>query len=837
MLVTSSTIVDPTWCPDSGATDHITSDLNNLHVHAPYTDNHGILHRLSCPHTSEQNGIAERKIRHITEIGLTLLAHASMPLHYWSEAFETATYLINRLPTPTLHQRSPFETIFHSSPDYAHLIKTGIITSSSVLGRLIGHDFFEGKFTPEEKLILTSLEYLSFSFYMFLFAVKTDLNVVRSAGTLTWFIGIACSIVPLAFTVLMAFLFSNNKEEKGKRILLVLLSVALSSTSFQAISSLLKDLKLLNSEIGRIALSASLLSNAICWIIRDISNFFLFTTSFHSSYLTPYLFKSQLSRVIVVVIVVFVLRPLMIWMTKKLSEDNATLKESIFFGIVVMFLVIMYVSDILGMTSLYGALFIGLAVPTGPPLGTGVVEKLELFVTTVLLPAFLMEVGRDIDFSSITLLHSLEVSSFVFVAFWGKFLTVYGFSRYWRMPNKDALTLAETLSSRGLFDIMIYRLLMKATIINVEAYSIITLFAMMNAAIQTPLISYFYDPSKRYVNYRRRTIQHFGHTGETQILGCLHDEDQILSIANVFIRFHPTLERPLRVFIMDLMDLRGRSHPVLIDHQFHKAYNESSLQQTQTSRIINAFVQLEIYYQGVIKNHYYTSITPYASMHDDICSLALEKGIMLLIIPFQRSDSIALRDMKKNVLDKAPCSVGLIVDKKIISHWNDNITQGRDQMSHGVCVIFTRGPDSREALSLGMRMARDITVKLTVIRMLVEEDHVTENSVEDNLDIKLLQDLADLHKVISERVEYNEVVSRDANETMRVFIALEDSYDLILVGRRMDDRSPLVAGLGDWNYFEELGVIGDMLVSSDMKSTASILVLQQQTIAQDHILH
>uniref|UniRef100_A0A803P4I4 Integrase catalytic domain-containing protein n=1 Tax=Cannabis sativa TaxID=3483 RepID=A0A803P4I4_CANSA len=42
----------------------------------------GILFQHSCPHTSAQNGSAERKHRHIVEMGLTLLAQASMPLKF-----------------------------------------------------------------------------------------------------------------------------------------------------------------------------------------------------------------------------------------------------------------------------------------------------------------------------------------------------------------------------------------------------------------------------------------------------------------------------------------------------------------------------------------------------------------------------------------------------------------------------------------------------------------------------------------------------------------------------------------------------------------------------------
>ncbi|KAG8476579.1 hypothetical protein CXB51_033494 [Gossypium anomalum] len=64
-----------------------------------FLSQHGIIHRVTCPHTSEQNGVVERKHRHIVEVGLTLLAQAHLPLKYWGFAFTYAVHLINRLPT------------------------------------------------------------------------------------------------------------------------------------------------------------------------------------------------------------------------------------------------------------------------------------------------------------------------------------------------------------------------------------------------------------------------------------------------------------------------------------------------------------------------------------------------------------------------------------------------------------------------------------------------------------------------------------------------------------------------------------------------------------------
>jgi histone deacetylase 1/2 len=78
----------------------------------------GITHHVSCPHAHQQNGSAERKHRHIVKVGIALLANASMPLKYWDEAFLTATFLINLLPSKVIDLQSPVERLLHITPNY-----------------------------------------------------------------------------------------------------------------------------------------------------------------------------------------------------------------------------------------------------------------------------------------------------------------------------------------------------------------------------------------------------------------------------------------------------------------------------------------------------------------------------------------------------------------------------------------------------------------------------------------------------------------------------------------------------------------------------------------------
>lgn len=77
-----------------------------------------IRHQKTCPYTPEQNGIVERKHRHLVEIGLTLLAQSKLSLSLCLEAFTTTMFLINRLPIVANGSVSPFQIMFNKWPNY-----------------------------------------------------------------------------------------------------------------------------------------------------------------------------------------------------------------------------------------------------------------------------------------------------------------------------------------------------------------------------------------------------------------------------------------------------------------------------------------------------------------------------------------------------------------------------------------------------------------------------------------------------------------------------------------------------------------------------------------------
>nr|XP_016483773.1 PREDICTED: uncharacterized protein LOC107804403 [Nicotiana tabacum] len=87
----------------------------------------GILHQTSIPYTPQQNGVVERKHKHLLEVSRALLFQSKLPLKFWGECVLTATYFINRMPSPLLLKLSPFKKFHGYPPSYDHLRSFGCL--------------------------------------------------------------------------------------------------------------------------------------------------------------------------------------------------------------------------------------------------------------------------------------------------------------------------------------------------------------------------------------------------------------------------------------------------------------------------------------------------------------------------------------------------------------------------------------------------------------------------------------------------------------------------------------------------------------------------------------
>ncbi|KAK9137525.1 hypothetical protein Sjap_008119 [Stephania japonica] len=84
----------------------------------------GILHQRSAPYSPQQNGLVERKHRHLLQVTRALVFQSGLSKSFWGDAVLTATYIINRLSS-LLNWNSPFQMLFNKHPDYSFMKSFG----------------------------------------------------------------------------------------------------------------------------------------------------------------------------------------------------------------------------------------------------------------------------------------------------------------------------------------------------------------------------------------------------------------------------------------------------------------------------------------------------------------------------------------------------------------------------------------------------------------------------------------------------------------------------------------------------------------------------------------
>ena len=86
-----------------------------------YLAKEGIKNQLTIPYTPQQNEVSERRNRTLMEMARCLLYEKKMPLKFWAEAVNATSYLLNRMTTRVLGDKTPYEIWYALKPNVHHL--------------------------------------------------------------------------------------------------------------------------------------------------------------------------------------------------------------------------------------------------------------------------------------------------------------------------------------------------------------------------------------------------------------------------------------------------------------------------------------------------------------------------------------------------------------------------------------------------------------------------------------------------------------------------------------------------------------------------------------------
>ncbi|XP_043695670.1 cation/H(+) antiporter 15-like [Telopea speciosissima] len=723
----------------------------------------------------------------------------------------------------------------------------GVLLGPSVLGR--SKLFSETIFPMRSVMVLETMANVGLLYFLFLVGVEMDLTVIKRTGKKAITIALSGLVLPFIIGASFAVILLHMEKVVGhknpleqNRFFFLFAGVALSVTAFPVLARILAELKLLSTELGRVALSVALVNDIFAWILLALSIALVQNKKVSLAFLGVIV-----SAIAFVLFCIFVIRPAIGWIIQRTPEGES-FNEFYISLILAGVMVCGFITDTIGTHSIFGAFVFGLVIPNGP-LGTVLIEKLEDFVSGLLLPIFFTISGLRTKIGNVRGPEWGYAFFTLILASLGKVGGTLLICLYYKMQINEGITLGLLLNTKGLIEIIILNIGHDQKVIDENAFALLVLMTMLMTSIIMPIISEFYRPARRFIPYKRRTLQTSKLDSELRILACIHTPRNVPTIINLLEASHPTKKSPISVYALHLVELTGRASAMLIVHNTRKSGRPAlNRTQAQSDHIINAFENYEQHVGGVSVKPL-TAISPYSTMHEDICNLAEDKRVAFILVPFHKQQTVdggmeatnpAFRTVNQNVLANAPCSVGILVDRGL----GGTARVASSHTAHHIAVLFFGGPDDREALSYAWRMSEHPEVNLTVLRFLPGKDTIDPMiPSDDDGSLKILNVITDNErekkrddlfisefqlKIVNDKsIVYTERVVNNGEETVAIIRTMENIYDLYIVGRGQGMISPLTAGLTDWSECPELGAIGDLLSSSDFAATISVLVVQQ----------
>ncbi|KAK7327988.1 hypothetical protein VNO77_22082 [Canavalia gladiata] len=715
-------------------------------------------------------------------------------------------------------------------------IMGGLLLGPSVLGR--NASFVSTVFPQKSLLVMETMANIGLIYFLFLVGLEMDISIIKRSGKKTLSIALAGMVLPfMVGACLSSFVYEKDKNlNQGGYVLY--LGIVLSVTAFPVLARMLADLKLINTDLGRLALSTSLINDVLAWVLLAVA--IALSEQNTSAWASAWVILSNLVFVLFCFVAV---RPAVLWLIKKTPEEKPFSEFQICI-VLVGVMISAFVTDVLGTHSVFGAFVYGLTIPNGP-LGAAIIEKLEDFVSGLLLPLFYVISGLKTD---IKLINGASAWTFVLVLIpftcIGKIVGTLLMTLVFQIPNRDGVVLGLLMNTKGLIEMIVLNVGREQKVLSDEVFSIMVIVTLVMTAIISPIVTIIYKPTKRLISYKRRTVQNSRLDTDLRVLLCVHAPRNVPTIVNLLEATHPHKRSPICAYVLHLVELTGRASAMLVVHANRQSGGPAlNKTQAQSDHIMTAFRNFEEL-TGHVSVHPLTAISPYSTMHEDICNVAEEKRVSTIIIPFHKQHTVdgemqdtnpALRLVNHNLLQTSPCSVGILVDRGL--NGSNRLTS--DQASHQVAVLYFGGPDDREALAYGWRMSRHPRVKLTVMHFIPSKDvsksfsskdDEIDTNISSEMEIKLDEEYINEFKTMATKddsVVYIDKVVSNGEETVAAIRSMNNVNDLFIVGRGQGTTSPLKDGLTDWSECPELGAIGDLLASSDFETTASVLVMHQ----------
>ncbi|KAJ0987526.1 hypothetical protein J5N97_005882 [Dioscorea zingiberensis] len=736
-------------------------------------------------------------------------------------------------------------------------ILAGIIVGPSVLGHI--PQWRERVFDPDKSHLMGAGMMIGRMVLMFLIGIEMDVEYLwRTANRAMLVAGGGCFSSIFLAAVLTTFLHANLGSSSGTILFGCTIALLFANTATPVVVRIAAELKLAHSEIGRLAISAALVNDMFCLLVLSIASFTASETG-HKQKLHHKLAGTAV-MITMLATVIGVMRLFVSSMNRRFLRRRLVGNWHAV-GVLAVVLGMSSLTEMMGYNNMMACFILGLFFPREGGAARTMVDWLTYPVNNFILPIYFAYAGFHTNLLALgDAKLATAVAAIVILSTVGKVAGTVMVTGLLDIPTHEGLVLGFLLNVKGHVHLIVLNVAKKIGMWNYTAYTALLMTLVLNTLLAGPVAAAIVSIRRRALHYRAMGLQHHQLKTELRMLTCIHGPREMTTMFSLIEMSSGTaFGSSITAFMMHLVELTQRVTTTMLYHEGDDdsdSHDDDWEYGGDDSRRIHHATDA-FWRETGLKVRLITTVSSFTSMHEDVCNAAEDMRAAIIVMPFHKHQRIdgkmqagkeGIQALNEKVLRRAPCTVGILVDRGLGSGAT-HASKETTELQHCVVVLFFGGADDREALALAGRIATHPCVSLTVVRFLpassmkqedtgIKEENASPSTEEEvrmpisEPDCRRDEDESFLQKFHERFVEpgvatYVEKYVEDGAQTVTEICSMVGSYSLFMVGKEREGPSPLTVGLSDWEECPELGVIGDLLASSDFMLHGSVLVLQR----------
>ncbi|KAK9290150.1 hypothetical protein L1049_008316 [Liquidambar formosana] len=457
----------------------------------------------------------------------------------------------------------------------------GILLGPSALGR--NKDFMRLVFPSWSTPILESVASIGLLFFLFLVGLELDLSAIRRTGKRAVGIAVAGISLPFLFGIGVTFLlrkFVDGEDKVSYPQFLIFMGVSLSITAFPVLARILAELKLLTTQVGQTAIAAAAFNDVAAWILLALAVALAGNSTAGGAHKSPLIsIWVLISGVAFVLFMLLIIRPVMNWVACQCSPEHDKIDEAYIGLTLAGVMAAGFMTDLIGMHSIFGAFVFGLTIPKGGEFAGRLIKRIEDFVSGLLLPLYFASSGLKTDVAKIQGAGAWGLLVVVIsTACAGKILGTFVVAMLCMIPARESLALGVLMNTKGLVELIVLNIGKEKKVLNDETFAILVLMALFTTFMTTPTVMAIYKPAHRGISsHIRRQLQRQSPLTENsqgsddlRILACVRGPGNVPSLINLIESTRTTNKSLLKLYVMQLVELTDRSSSIVMVQRARK---------------------------------------------------------------------------------------------------------------------------------------------------------------------------------------------------------------------------------------------------------------------------